>query len=141
MGITPKAPLGPSPQRAPKAPLGPPPLGSHLIPLGPIALVSRNDTVASRVLGGGAGIARACKQVGGYARSVDESDFFRKTVIWAESIQTLAGCSRIVVSAVQRVQKSMKNSPSCRKKTRFGRVSVQSWKIMKKLTKCHQNHS
>ena len=41
-------------------------------PLGPIALVSRNDNVASREIGGGAGIAGACKQVGGYARSVDE---------------------------------------------------------------------
>ena len=47
-----------------------PSLGSHLIPLGPIALVSRNDTVASRVLGGGAGIARACKQGRRAARSV-----------------------------------------------------------------------
>ena len=50
--------------------LAPPPLGSHLIPLGPIVLVSRNDTVASRVLGGEAGIARACKQGRRAARSV-----------------------------------------------------------------------
>ena len=36
------------------------------------APVSRNDYVASREIGGGAGIAGAYKQVGGYARSVKE---------------------------------------------------------------------
>ena len=60
----PKGPPGPIPPKGAEGALGSPrgSLGSHLIPLGPIALVSGNDTVASRVLGGGAGIARACKQ-------------------------------------------------------------------------------
>ena len=82
--LTPKGPMGPSPQRAPKAPLAlAPPLGSHLIPLGSLGIPwappqgsrsSRGDNVASREIGGGAGIAGAYKQVGGYARSVDEFD-------------------------------------------------------------------
>ena len=78
--------MGPSPPKGaegalgfPLGPFGPlgrlKPLGSLWAPLGPWggAPVSRNDKVASREIGGGAGIAGACKQVGGYARSVDES--------------------------------------------------------------------
>ena len=37
------------------------------------APISRNDKMASREFGGGAGIAGACKRVGGYARSVMNS--------------------------------------------------------------------
>ena len=55
------------------------PFGFPWVPMGPFhgtlgpAPVSRNVKIASREFGGGAGIAGACKQVGGYARSVDES--------------------------------------------------------------------
>ena len=40
------------------------------MPLGPIVPVSRDDNVATRVIGGGAGIARAYKQGRRAARSV-----------------------------------------------------------------------
>ena len=61
-------PKGPPPKGAEGA-LGSP-LGSHLIPLGPIVPVSRRNNVASRVIGEGAGIARAYKQGRRAARSV-----------------------------------------------------------------------
>ena len=65
----PKGPPGPIPPKGAEGALGSP-LGSHLMPLGPIVPVSRDDNVATRVIGGGAGIARAYKQGRRAARSV-----------------------------------------------------------------------
>ena len=65
----PKGPPGPIPPKGAFGALGSP-LGSHLMPLGPNVLVSRDDNVATRVIGGGAGIARAYKQGRRAARSV-----------------------------------------------------------------------
>ena len=69
----PKGPPGPIPPKGAEGALGSPlgsPLGSHLMPLGPMVPVSRDDNVVTRVIGGGAGIARAYKQGRRAARSV-----------------------------------------------------------------------
>ena len=75
----------------PVGPLGSPwvplvpldPFGFPWVPLGPLvgtlgslgpAPVSRNDKIASREFGGGAGIAGAWKRVGGHARSVESRE-------------------------------------------------------------------
>ena len=65
----PKGFPGPIPPKGAEGTLGSP-LASNLIPLGPIVPISRNDNVVSRVIGGGAGIARAYKQGRRAARSV-----------------------------------------------------------------------
>ena len=72
----PKGPPGPIPPKGAEGALGSP-LGSHLMPLGPIVPVSRDDNVATRVIGGGAGIARAYKQGRRAARSVYGFDKLR----------------------------------------------------------------
>ena len=58
------------------------------MPLGPIVPVSRDDNVATRVIGGGAGIARAYKQGRRAARSVYGLYFERESrpagAFWAK---------------------------------------------------------
>ena len=78
----PKGPPGPIPPKGAEGALGSP-LGSHLMPLGPIVPVSRDDNVATRVIGGGAGIARAYKFKQGRraARSVYGLYFEPKKVV------------------------------------------------------------
>ena len=75
----PKGLPGPIPPKGAEGALGSP-LGSHLMPLGPIVPVSRDDNVATRVIGGGAGIARAYKQGRRAARSVYGFVKIQKTI-------------------------------------------------------------
>ena len=88
----PKGPPGPIPPKGAEGALGSP-LGSHLMPLGPIVPVSRDDNVATRVIGGGAGIARAYKQGRRAARSVYglyfEPEKLPAGAFWADKIVIL----------------------------------------------------